>query len=164
MEERTKSGEAAHARAASPHAKHSSHSKQQPAFGQPSHGGISPTPKPEDCQWNIAHLRYHRYTSHFFTCNLKGHNSKSIRHCNTSFKCFVVLMNISFQMFVLNSCNGMMDIVHLKRRERGRRDDSGVATSLNYDVALSLTWLTQYVFLKWALRGLEGPQRLPPPF
>lgn len=150
MEERTKSGEAAHARAASPHAKHSSHSKQQPAFGQPSHGGISPTPKPEDCQWNIAHLRYHRYTSHFFTCNLKGHNSKSIRHCNTSFKCFVVLMNISFQMFVLNSCNGMMDIVHLKRRERGRRDDSGVATSLNYDVALSLTWLTQYVFLKWA--------------
>ena len=73
-------------------------------------------------------------------------------------------MNISSQMLMLNSCNGMMDIVHLKRRERGRRDDSGVATSLNYDVALSLTWLTQYVFLKWALRELEGPQRLPPPF
>ena len=145
MEERTKSGEAAHARAASPHAKHSSHSKQQPAFGQPSHGGIGPTPKPEDCQWNIAHLRYHRYTytSHFFTCNFKRSQLKrSIWHCNTSSKCFAVLMNISSQMLMLNSCNGMMDIVHLKRRERGRRDDSGVATSLNYGVALSLSWLT----------------------
>jgi hypothetical protein len=85
-----------------------------------------------------------------------SHNSKSIWQCNTSSKCFVVLMNISFQMFVLNSCTGMMDIVHLKRRERGRRDDSGVATSLNYGVALSLTRLTQYVLLKWALRELEA--------
>ena len=30
----------------------------------------------------------------------------------------------------------------LEEKRRGRRDDSGVATSLNYGVALSLSWLT----------------------
>lgn len=160
MEKRTKSGEAAHARAASSHAKHSSHSQQQPAFGQPSHGGIGPAPKPEDCQWNIAHLRYDRYTytCHVFTCYLKGHNSKSIWHCNTSSKCSVVLTNIFLNVCV-KLCNNMMDIVHLKRKERGRRDDSGAATSLNYRVALSFELVNSIFIPEMGITRIGGPSQ-----
>jgi hypothetical protein len=44
------------------------------------------------------------------------------------------------------------------------KEDYDVATNVNYDVAYFLVGLILYVISKRALRELEAPQRLRPPF
>lgn len=52
-----------------------------------------------------------------------------------------------------------MDIVHLKRKERVRRDDSGAATSLNHRVALSFELVNSIFIPEMGITRIGGPSQ-----